>query len=251
MNSIDIFSMTKTWAENQGLKIWAERETSSTNTIAKEDHIDQTIPVLALGAVTSAPSLYLTEKQTGGRGRGTNRWETPPTAALLSSWSFALAKAPQPVLSPQVGLALFEAAHATWPDLAFNLKAPNDLFIGPLKVAGLLIETVEWGHARRCVVGLGLNVASHPMQVATSTSLLEALGESSLPAERWHSFLTALRAKLQSAMSEGQSPAISLSVRERLKEALNRHPHFAEPILEVDELGQLRMASQTILWHQL
>ena len=251
MNKLDIFSLTKAWAEKQGLKIWAERETSSTNTIAKEDHREQTIPVLAAGAKTSAPSLYLTEKQTGGRGRGENRWETPPTAALLSSWSFALAKAPQPVLSPLVGLALFEAAHATWPDLAFNLKAPNDLFIGSLKVAGLLIEAVDWGHSRHCVVGLGFNVSSHPAQILTSTSLLEALGESSFSNERWESFLTALSTNLHSAVIEGQSPALSASVRERLKQALNRHPLLAEPILDVDELGQLRMASQTILWHQL
>ena len=251
MNPIDIFLVTKTWAVNQGLKVWAERETSSTNTVAKEDLDEQTIPVLAKGTKTSAPSLYLTEKQTAGRGRGAHRWETPPTAALLSSWSFSLANAPQPVLSPQVGLALFEAAQATWPDLDFNLKAPNDLFIGKLKVAGLLIETIDWVHSRRCVVGLGLNVASHPEQVVNSTSLVETLGENSLSAEHWESFLTAFQANLQSAMTEGQSPTLSLSIRERLKQALNRHPLLVEPVLDVDEIGQLRMASTTTLWHQL
>ena len=247
---IDIYKWTKSWAVTNHLKIWAEEETASTNTTAKDDHASITAPALLAGETISTPSVYITQKQTAGRGRGGHVWEMPPGSSLLSSWSFALKNVPQPIFSPLVGLALFEAAQTTWPEIQFNLKAPNDLYIGRKKTAGLLIETVDRGSTRHTVIGLGLNVTAHPPDVPTATSLAEHwFGETD--SARWEQFLNSWVTNLKEAVRGGQRDHLSQDAQNRLKTALNLHPLLKEPILEVDDLGQLHSATRVVYWHQL
>lgn len=247
----DVFAWTQAWARAAGLKLWHAEETGSTNSVAKDDESHHTKPALTnTFAACSAPSLYMAARQTQGRGRGSHTWTTPSGASLLSSWSFAMRSVPQPILSPLVGLALFEAAAATWSEVEFNLKAPNDLYIGRLKTAGLLIETVDSGLERRTVVGLGLNVTGKPSDVPTATCVAEHLGREATE-EEWHRFLTEWQRRLMHAMEAGQSQRLTPETADRLKGALNRHPLLKEPILRVDELGQLHSASRIIHWHEL
>ena len=249
-SSIDIYKWTKAWAASLSLKTWAEEETASTNTTAKDDRAPLTAPILLAGEVISTPSVYLTQKQTAGRGRGDHVWEMPPGSSLISSWSFALKNVPQPIFSPLVGLALFEAVQSTWPEIQFNLKAPNDLFIGRKKTAGLLIETVDRGSSRHTVIGLGLNVTAHPPDVATATSLGEHWFGSTDSA-RWEQFLNSWYTNLNEAVRAGQRDRLTPDAQRRLKDALNLHPLLKEPILEVDDLGQLHSATRVVYWHQL
>jgi BirA family transcriptional regulator, biotin operon repressor / biotin---[acetyl-CoA-carboxylase] ligase len=240
----DIFAWTKKWALDQGIKLWAEPETHSTNTVAKEDQSLVTIPS------GGDPTLYITRRQTQGRGRGTNIWITPDQGALLSSWSFAEKRMPQPIFSPLAGLALFEACASTWPGVSFNLKAPNDLYIGDRKTAGLLIEIVDRGHERQIVVGLGLNVSASPPDVSTSTCLAQHL-QTEVSEILWNSFLNSWLVGLKNALREGTRDLMTPSACSRLKAALNLHPLLSEPFLEVDELGQLHSASRVIRWQEL
>lgn len=243
------------WAKGNGLKLWSAEETPSTNTIAKDDSgasanakaeaaTAQTRP-MALG-----PDLYLARYQTQGRGRGTNQWHAPSGGALLSSWAFSLSSVPQPILSPLVGLALYDAAIGAWPTLAFSLKAPNDLYLGNKKLAGLLIETVVRGAVKRTVVGLGFNVTQAPDGVATATCLQDHL-RAALDEAWWHSFLNLWLARLRKAVVEGQSQRLTTAAAHALREALNRHPLLEEPIIKVDERGQLHSATRVIYWHEL
>ena len=245
---IDIYEWTSSWALDSGLKLWRLPETDSTNTTAKDDTDPTTRPELAMGAQVSAPSLYLTRLQVRGRGRGTNVWQAPTGSALFHSWSFQVARVPQPVLSPLVGLALFRAAKGAWPDVELNLKAPNDLYIGRAKVAGILIEIVDQGPNKRVVIGIGMNVMSHPADVATATSLARYRVPSH---QEWAAFMTSLREGLERAVREGLGGSLSEPAREDLKQALNLHPLYNEPIEHVDELGQLHRASGIIRWHEL
>lgn len=254
LSKIDIYAWTKAWGIEKGLKLWAEVETPSTNSIAKDDASAITKPTLEKGDFHSAPTLYITRNQTQGRGRGDHVWEMPPPDALggslLSSWSYALARAPQPIFSPLAGLALYESAQKIWPEIPFNLKAPNDLFIGEKKTAGLLIETVDRGVERHTVVGLGLNVTASPPKVETATCLA-AHWSSTLTQEKWNEFLDLFSTQLALVAKAGQHDLLSDEARENLRSALNLHPHLKEPILEVDPSGQLHSKSRVIYWHEL
>lgn len=248
-----IWEWTADWALSEGLKLWKTTATSSTNSIAKDDESPATKPRLELQseswASVSEPTLYIARFQTQGRGRGTHAWLAPEGSALLSSWAFAMGAIPQPILSPLVGLALFEAALETWPGVAFNLKAPNDLFIGKRKVAGLLIETIDAGIEKRTVVGLGLNVTNCPAEVPTATCLVEHDGR--LTQDVWKRFLSAWKKRLVPAMIQGQESRLTVEAAERLRDALNRHPLLQEPIMRIDDSGQLHFASRLVPWHEL
>lgn len=248
---VNLFQWTVDWARARGLKVWAMKETGSTNSIAKNDVNPSTKPYLESElASVSKPSLYITDFQSQGRGRGSHIWQTPPGSSLLSSWSFALTEAPQPILSPLVGLALFEAATETWPEVSFNLKAPNDLFIGEQKTAGLLIETIIQGFEKRTAVGLGFNIEACPADLTTATCLASHLTQG-LSHHDWTQFLERWSSKLTKAMMDGQTGALKPQARESLKSALNLHPLLSEPILNVDEMGQLHSASRVVHWHEL
>ena len=149
-----------------------------------------------------SPCLLVAEEQTRGRGRLGRDWVSSGGASLTFSLSMPLAPLQWGGLSLAVGLALAEAldpqpldsglAAARLPALAdglptadadatditpvprIALKWPNDLWLvdGPgrgRKLGGVLIETVNIGQRRMCVVGVGLNVAPQPMGVGNGT----------------------------------------------------------------------------------
>jgi BirA family biotin operon repressor/biotin-[acetyl-CoA-carboxylase] ligase len=232
------FDWTCDWARAKGVSLWSAIETDSTNRVAKDD----------LSRVS--PTLYVAARQTAGRGRGSHTWLAVEGASLLSSWAFALSSPPQPVLSPLVGLALFESAREVWPGLPLNLKAPNDLYLGKKKLAGLLIETVTQGRDVKCVVGLGLNTHAAPDELSTAASLADHLG-AALAREAWHGFLETWLTRLEQALLDGQETSLSAAHCERLKDALNLHPLLAEPLLNVDSLGQLHFPSRKVYWYEL
>lgn len=246
---IGVALWTKAWALQVGLKLQFDENTKSTNASAKDDQSPITKPVLTSGFV-SAPTLYLTTSQSQGRGRGANSWTTAEDA-LLSTWSYATSFPPQPILAPLVGLALFEAASTAFPEVAFNLKAPNDLYIGDRKAAGLLIESVLIGTEVTCAIGLGFNVANAPEDLAKSATHLCAHLRSPLTEEAWTRFLNLWSEKLAQAVKDSRSDMLRSDIRARLVAALNLHPLLAEPILEVDEFAQLLTPSGRIYWHQL
>ncbi len=235
-----IAQWTSDWADAKGLKVWYQPEISSTNTFAK-DHLNNSslFPFL----------LYLADKQSAGRGRGQNSWSNPePGTALLSTWCWFLKASPQPVLSPLVGLAVYRAASSTWPQLKFNLKAPNDLYLGAKKVAGILIETIQQGQEFRVLVGIGLNVRHAPKEVDIATCLEE---EVAVDERHWNQFLQNLHQNLDLAIRKGQAATIAAEDRIALKNALNLHPLLQHAILDVDERGQIKNAQGIIAWHQI
>ncbi|MDD2880566.1 MAG: biotin--[acetyl-CoA-carboxylase] ligase [Rhodoferax sp.] len=132
------------------------------------------------------PVLLVTERQTAGRGRLGRQWlsgavargfsaepsegETVPLggsaahavarvgamSALTFSLGLSLAPADWSGLSLAVGLSVAQSLH---PDI--RLKWPNDLWWHDRKLAGILIETANWGEAsaiRYVVIGIGVNI---------------------------------------------------------------------------------------------
>ncbi len=107
------------------------------------------------------PLLIVTNEQTGGRGRGANRWW-----AAEGSLAFSLLLAAEPSRLPQsrwpqvslhVGLSVCQAIEDVIAASRPRLKWPNDVYLDRRKVSGILIE-IPSVTPRMLVVGIGINV---------------------------------------------------------------------------------------------
>jgi BirA family biotin operon repressor/biotin-[acetyl-CoA-carboxylase] ligase len=131
-------------------------------------------------------TLVWADEQTDGHGRFGRSWISPPGnlyASLLLRPDRASAEAVQLTFAAAVALA--EVAAAVLPASArVGCKWPNDVLVGGRKVSGILLEsqTRPDGTIDGLVVGIGVNVASHPppeavMYTATSLHAEGAVGE--------------------------------------------------------------------------
>ena len=111
-------------------------------------------------------TLVWAREQTGGRGRRGGTWNSPPGNLYLSIVTrpdCGLAQAAQ--LGFVTALGLGDAVGSVAPPLIeVTYKWPNDVLFNGRKGAGILLETkttpdgaLEW-----LVIGLGVNVTSHP-----------------------------------------------------------------------------------------
>lgn len=243
--SFSIGEATSEWAQRSGLTTWFEEQTSSTNLIAKENPLSE-VPAI---------ELYVTEHQTAGRGRGDHQWNESPDigGALLSSWVFPRASAPSPILSPLIGLAVMKAFHQTWPFLDWNLKAPNDLYVGDKKIAGLLIENIEADKYHRFIVGFGFNVFTQP-GLSTATHLAHELHKHSdqlaVTLTEWTSVLDRMLLELTLVASRSDQTLTQTDCASLLW-ALNRHPLLKEKYLGLSPDGSLQTQTQYISWSEL
>ncbi len=114
-------------------------------------------------AAEGAPegSVFLTEEQTAGRGRGSNTWQSLRSTGIYCSAILRPALPPSDVLvlSLATGLAVQAAIRQIHPDVNADLKWPNDVLINGKKVCGILTEmNAEATRVRYIVVGIGVNV---------------------------------------------------------------------------------------------
>ena len=125
--------------------------------------------------------VVVADEQTAGRGRRGAIWQSPPGAGLYFSF---VARPDNPALSLitlAAGVAVRDGVQAAT-GLAADLKWPNDLIVGPRKLAGILAEGISIGSPQQAViVGVGVNVepAAYPPDVAArAASLAGELGRS-------------------------------------------------------------------------
>lgn len=131
---------------------------------------------LALG-IAGAPvgTTVVAEEQTAGRGRRGAPWHSASGAGLWMSVVLAPehADARLPLL---VGVACAEAIEAADARIHVRVKWPNDLVIGPRKVAGILVERASG----QVVVGVGINLeepsGGFPATLAGHATALEIEG---------------------------------------------------------------------------
>ncbi len=127
------------------------------------------------------PLWIMARRQTQGRGRSGRRWASEPGnlyASLLARMA-----CPQSVvhqLSLLAGVAAIEAirAAAGGPVAGLRLKWPNDVLIGEAKCAGILPESQigAAGSEVVIVIGIGINLASHPEGLGRAATHLAAHG---------------------------------------------------------------------------
>lgn len=173
MSSIDANRLT---AETMIQTVrWVE-ETGSTNSDA-----------LAFSWINESqfPLLIGADRQTQGRGRGTNAWWSA-TGGL----TFSLVIRPERFGIgiehwPRISLAVGVAAAGTIDRLSrrpmARLKWPNDVYLEGRKVCGILVESAGQ-RLERLVIGIGLNVNNSlrdapPELHSVMTSLAEITGE--------------------------------------------------------------------------
>ncbi|WP_018151214.1 biotin--[acetyl-CoA-carboxylase] ligase [Leeia oryzae] len=111
-------------------------------------------------------SCLVAECQTGGRGRRGRQWQSTLGGSLAFSlrWDFPFGIARLSGLSLATGIAIIRALRRIGMTQAM-LKWPNDVLIGPRKLAGILIETQ--GDALgpiQAIIGIGLNVRLSDLQ---------------------------------------------------------------------------------------
>ncbi len=99
-------------------------------------------------------SVIIADSQSGGRGRYGRTWESPKgnlyVSVVLTDYGYQT-----PLLAFVVGVSVAEALS----DFGVCLKWPNDVLKDGKKLAGILLERTDDG---RVIVGIGVNVASHP-----------------------------------------------------------------------------------------
>ncbi|HUG93912.1 MAG TPA: biotin--[acetyl-CoA-carboxylase] ligase [Planctomycetaceae bacterium] len=139
---------------------------------------------LASRDVLETPFLVLAEVQTGGRGRGANRWWAAPGALTFSLIVEAarLRVPPErwPKLALTAGLAVSDTLSELAPGAGRGLKWPNDVYLAGRKIGGILVE-VPSSRSGRVVLGIGINVnnslAEAPRELRDlATSLLDETG---------------------------------------------------------------------------
>ena len=131
------------------------------------------------GAGRPDGTLFVTEAQTGGKGRIGRRWSSPPGGIFMS---IALRPGVVPPLLPALSIvAGYCVASAIRDDLGLDasLKWPNDVLVGGRKVCGILCESVlTTREAPLVVVGIGVNanldIAGLPLAVQETASSLAA-----------------------------------------------------------------------------
>jgi BirA family transcriptional regulator, biotin operon repressor / biotin---[acetyl-CoA-carboxylase] ligase len=124
-------------------------------------------------------TLVWSREQTGGKGRRGRSWASP-VGNLYAS--LLLRPAVPPAQAAQLGfvaaVALAEAIRPVLPPARqLRCKWPNDLLIDGAKTAGILLETEAIGAKVTAVVlGMGVNVASHPADTPYRATSLQACG---------------------------------------------------------------------------
>lgn len=140
------------------------------------------------------PLWIIAAQQTAGRGRRGRVWISEPGNLYASLLLTAPASVKHwPELSLVAALATHDAIVALAPRLEprMAIKWPNDLMLEGAKVAGILVEG-ECGDEAAVAVGIGVNCASHPLDMHYPTTDLASAGEFISPG----SLLAALSSKM-------------------------------------------------------
>jgi BirA family biotin operon repressor/biotin-[acetyl-CoA-carboxylase] ligase len=167
-------------------------------------------------------------RQEQGRGRQNRSWQSPAGNFHGSTLVHLAPSDPRAgSLALAAGLALIRAVEAAAPATGLMLKWPNDLLLGPAKLAGILLER----QSDRVVAGFGVNLAHAPEVPGRDTAALSSVALLSPEAfapllaasfarelQRWREDPVGLTALwLESAHPIGTNLSVHVSADERLE----------------------------------
>lgn len=132
-------------------------------------------------------TLYITESQTGGRGRRGRNWVSPAGSGIWMSLLLRPDIAPvnASMLTIVAAMAVQEAIHTVLKedghDAECRIKWPNDIVLNKKKVCGILTEmSAEMDYIHYVVIGMGINVNTTEFDdsiKATASSLYLETGD--------------------------------------------------------------------------
>jgi BirA family transcriptional regulator, biotin operon repressor / biotin---[acetyl-CoA-carboxylase] ligase len=132
-------------------------------------------------------SVFTSDEQTAGRGRGNHQWHSPAGEGLYVSMLLRPKIQPNDALwlSLIAGLAVHRAI-AEVTTIGCDIRWPNDIMLGARKMGGILTElATEHGRVQHAVVGIGLNVnqSSFPAELSTIATSLRVETDREWPRE--------------------------------------------------------------------
>ncbi len=205
------------------------------------------------------PTLVLAEHQTQGRGRGDHGWEDVGHGQQFSG-SFVLSfenhtsKANiDPRWTIALGYFVYESLAKAWPEneIKFSIKAPNDIYLGEKKVAGILVEASQLAKKTFLILGLGLNVFAHPKSVDDSaTNLISQIPN--LAQLDFVNFLRNIAFCLETFETFVQDKYWLRNISPNLRSALNSNPfHRNNQITGIEDNGSLNLVQGYLNWLEL
>jgi BirA family biotin operon repressor/biotin-[acetyl-CoA-carboxylase] ligase len=188
---------------------------------------------LARGEALHEGHWLIADRQSAGRGRQGRAW-FDGHGNFMGSTVVHLRPGdpPRPTLALVAGLALHEAvAIRLPPPPQALLKWPNDVMIGPAKLAGILLE----GVGEAVVVGVGANLALAPEVPGRETISLAAFG----PAPDRDAFALDLAAAFAAGLERWRSYGLAATVARWSAVA-----HTPGTILSVGEPGETSLEGE-------
>jgi BirA family biotin operon repressor/biotin-[acetyl-CoA-carboxylase] ligase len=177
------------------------------------DRIDSTSSEAKRRALAGAPHglvIWATE-QTQGRGRRDRQWFSPPGNLYFSVVlrpEVAVARAAE--LSFVAAVSLAEAiAPVLLPGTDLALKWPNDLLIDGAKAAGILVEAQTEAGGEEAdkvpwvVLGIGVNLATAPVDMPYPVTSLAAVGSPILPSMALEHIVSSLARRYRDWLESG------------------------------------------------
>jgi len=162
-------------------------------------------------------SVFFTDEQTAGRGRGDHGWQSAAGQGLYVSLILrpSIAVADMPLIPLVAGLAAAQAIGIT-AARQVDLRWPNDLLIGDRKTGGILVESkTESGAPGFAVVGVGINVHQRSFDPDLSTPATSLSIEAGRTISR-HALLISLLESLQHETWALQDPGLRAAITARV-----------------------------------
>lgn len=186
------------------------------------DEIGSTNVAAMEAASQGAPegSVFIAERQTAGRGRGANQWQSERSAGIYCSVILRPNLPPSDALalSLAAGLSVHAAVQHIDPRVQPDLKWPNDLLIDGKKFCGILTEmNAEVTRVHYIVVGIGINVNQTQLPSGlqkTATSLRMATGTEWSRVELCGALLKSLHREYREIL---ENPVALASILERFE----------------------------------
>ncbi len=162
-------------------------------------------------------SVFFTDEQTAGRGRGDHDWHSAAGQGLYVSVILrpSISAEHMPLIPLAAGLAGAQAIGIT-AGLEVDLRWPNDLLIGDRKTGGILVESrTESGALSFAVVGIGINVHQRSFDPDLSTPATSLVLETKRSISR-QALLISLLESLQHETWALQDPGLRAAITARV-----------------------------------
>ena len=135
-------------------------------------------------------SVVAAQSQSAGRGQGDHKWHSEPGENL----TFTLLLKFPPLRELNAGIMLLLTEMITWALREFlasegitaRIKWPNDIYVGDLKICGILIENIlDGSNVSASIIGVGLNLnqTDFPSDIPNPTSVSLLTGRRYDPAQ--------------------------------------------------------------------